>query len=139
MRLLAPSFQPLTASFWLQVGEREPLTSPKKPFQLGSRIFYLRAGSNEILSLKTPKTPALKSISMEDLFLVHEGPAPCERIEMPRLDQASTSASAMERFSSRAAMPRSSSSLVTISGGAMTKWLTKVWMLTPCAIIFAAI
>jgi len=28
---------------------------------------------------------------------------------------------------------RSSSSLLTISGGAMTKWLTQAWIETPCA------
>ncbi len=51
----------------------------------------------------------------------------------------STKASAMARFSSSAAIPRSISSLVTMSGGAMMKWLTQAWMDTPCAIIFAAI
>ena len=37
----------------------------------------------------------------------------------------STSASAMSRCLSSAAMPRSSSSFVTIRGGAITKWLTQ--------------
>ena len=45
--------------------------------------------------------------------------------ENKKPDLYSTSASAIARCSSSAAMPRSSSSLVTISGGAMTKWLTQ--------------